>query len=194
MSYESKKANKELKQLTDAFKTNYRLAASQSRDNYVLSLPAGSRVPSEMKFYDKASREQFEVKCQELRQKARSIIDAHIEEVKKQSAAAPSEEALRAVQMLSLRSRPTEEEIDNILTVYGRDNPTVWRTVVGIANDHEIRGWAAHPVDHQLEGIEKLAHDMEWNISAAAAERGRAGDGYMSLLDAQIDQVFDPEL
>lgn len=192
MSYESRRINGELKKLVKEFNEGFKTGTERSREAYVRTLAPGATVPAGGKFYDQASRDEFSSKCQGLREKARDILDGQLTEIRKQATAAPSADAVNSIQMLSMRKNITAKEVDDLLQTYG-DNPMAYRTITDIAHDHGLYGWDKHPIEDQLEQVEYISRSFESAFTTPSAERGLAGDGFCSMLNAQIDGVFDPK-
>lgn len=192
MSYQSKKTNAELKALVKQFNEGFRINTEMSRDAHIHTLPTGSKIPEEGKFYDNATRALFAGTCEQLRTKAREILDTQLQKIKTEAIESPADDAVNAIKLLSMRKNITEGEVDSLLQRYG-DNVQAYKTIVDIAEDHGLHGWARHPIDAQMQDVEDLAGTLDRAFTVSNAEMGRASNGFCSVLDMQIDNVFSAE-
>lgn len=191
MNYFTKqRVNKDLKSLTSRFKDGYRITCESSRNAHMRTLSPGSPMPPQGIIYGDNIRKEFESECSGYRVKAREIIDEALQDLKKKETEAPTNEAVNSITLLNLRKEITENEIDDLLTRYGKDNPQAWRAINSIAYDHGIKVFKDHPVYEEIEAVEALGKTLEKTISLSSAESGHASDGYITLVDEQIDNVF----
>lgn len=186
------KANEELKKIMNEYRDTYRVMCDASRDRLMKSAAPGSKVPESGKLYGEDMTAEFSARCQDYRSRVRAITGARAADLKRKLTEAPSSEALGAVTLLSMRKDVTREEIEDLLERYG-DNPQAYKTITSIAKDHEMHGFYPHPAETELRAVEDLEHSMTKIFSAYEAERGRASDGYLSLIGMSIDSAFPPE-
>lgn len=188
----NERTNKELKSILSQFKDSYRIACDSSRNAYMKTLSAGAQVPKEGMIYGEDRRREFESMCAGYRDKALEILNKVGTELREKATEAPSTEAVNSITLLNMRKNITEDEIDNLLTRYG-DNPQAWETIVSIARDHDIHAFNDHPIKRQIEAVDGLARTMERTISAQSANGGHASDGFLAMIEMNIDDVFPIE-
>ena len=187
--FTNQRINKDLKSLVSQFKDGFRIKCDSSRNAYMKTLSPGAPMPLEGRIYGDGNRQEFESECMGYRNKAREILGDYLGDLKKKATEAPSTDAVNTISLLNMRSNITEREIDDLLTRYG-DNPQAWRAINSIAIDHDIRVFKDHPVYEEISTVEDLGASLDKAISLQSAESGHASDGYIALVNAQIDGAF----
>lgn len=190
--YSDERANKELKSIISQFKDSYRIACDSSRDAYMKTLAAGAPIPKEGSLYGETFKNEFESMCSGYRDKARKIVEKKLSELREEVTKAPSTEAVNSITLLNMRNNITEAEIDDLLTRYG-DNVQAWRTIVSIARDHNIYAFRDNDIDERIAAAESLERTLDKALSAQSAIGGRASDGFLSMVELDIDKVFPIE-
>lgn len=189
----NEKVNKELKSIISQFKDSYQIACDSSRNAYMKTLPAGARVPKEGILYGDERRQEFESMCAGYRDKALALLNKVLSDLHDKMTEAPSTDAVNSITLLGLRENISQSEIENLLERYG-DNPQAWNTIVSIARDHDIRAFSDHPIEGQISAINDLSRSLERVLSTRSASAGHATDGFLSMVEMQIDEVFPAEV
>lgn len=189
----NEKTNKELKSIISQFKDSYRIACDSSRNEYMKTLSAGARVPKEGILYGNERRQEFESMCAGYRDKALALLNKVLSDLHDKMTEAPSTDAVNSITLLGLRKNISQSEIENLLERYG-DNPQAWNTIVSIARDHNISSFGDHPIEGQISDINDLSRSLERVLSTRSAIDGHATDGFLSMVEMQIDEVFPAEV
>lgn len=186
-----KEANFRLKNLVDTFGQDFETSAEASRVAFMQSARGGDMIPVPGRFYSEEARDQFQERCLGYAAQAQQIIDTMTTTLRTVLAEAPSEEAVRVIQLLMLRKDLTEEEIYNLLEVYG-DNAQAYKAIASVAAEKGLFVTPC-PVDQRLKTYADLAASLEKTFTATSAEGGHASDGYLSMLKWMIDNVIPVE-
>lgn len=189
----NEKTNKELKSIISQFKDSYRIACDSSRNEYMKTLSAGARVPKEGILYGDERRQEFESMCAGYRDKALALLNKVLSDLHDKMTEAPSTDAVNSITLLGLRKNISQSEIENLLERYG-DNPQAWNTIVSIARDHNLSYFGNHPIEGQISAINDLSRSLERVLSTRSAIDGHATDGFLSMVEMQIDEVFPAEV
>lgn len=189
---EKNKINYELKKIVDDYKQAFIDACNNSRKSYIANLLPGEKMPAEGVIIGKEYEASFDEVCQALRDKARAILGEAIASVKALMTEAPTEEAVNSISLLNMRKEATAEEVEDLLNRYG-SNPQAWKTITSIAKERGIRTFGAHPIEEELAKESDLLRSLESAISLTSARNRGVGDGFISLVKAQIDDTFPAE-
>ena len=181
--------NQELKDITKKYNECFRIVSEKSRSAYVNTLPPGATIPKGGKIFDQESRAFFEDRCQEFRSAADNLIGSRLSDLKKMATDAPSTEAVNTISLLNMRKNISESEISDLLARYG-DNIQAYNTIVSIAKEHNIHTFSEHGVSVAITKLEDLQRSVDNALTVHNAEEGRATDGFMSMLQMQIDDVI----
>lgn len=182
-------ANYALKVILDKYAQDYNQTAEASRTAFMQSAKGGDMVPIPGRIYGNDYKAQFEKRCLEYQAEARKILDDAISTILAKATEAPSEEAVRVVQMLQLRGDLTANEVHNLLSVYG-SNAQAYKAIASVAASKDIHVMPC-PIDEELKAIEALKRDIAKTLTLSSAERGHTSDGFLSFFESvSIDTVF----
>lgn len=189
-AYKSTKANRNLKAIMKSYRDNYESLCDSSRKDYIQTLGAGSRVPAEGRLYTDAAREDFAEKCRSYRSEVRSIIDDALSDLKAESTKAPDADAVNVVSLLKTRSNVSEQEIDDLLTRYGKDCPQIWRAIKDIAASNKHYYVPDHPVDAVINDISDLGSSIDRALMPPLSNAAATPSGVFSMIGLTVDAVF----
>ena len=179
----------QLKQITAQYQQTHDALCEQSRKEYMNSLPPGSSIPEPGRFYTDEARAQFAKECHELRAKKDEILGGVLEEINGKITAPPSTDAVNTVALLNARENVSEDEYDALLTKYKDDVPA-YRAIKDSAVKHGYRGvFKEHPLDEYAQRIDIVNNSM--NSLLTPIGKPHTGAGYISMIDAMIDNAFD---
>ena len=186
--------NKELKAITSAYAKDFKNICERSREERLKSLQPGDPMPREGVLYGDDARERFMTRAAAHRAKALSIVDGELAKLKDEMTKAPSTDAVNTLTLLKMRNKITPEDLRPIMERYG-DNNQVYDTLRDIAAQHEIRDYAfeSNPLRVKAEKLNGLKSSLNNNLRIDRAEKGYANDGFMSFLDAVIDDALPEE-
>ncbi len=189
----NKQANTQLKSIISEFRDGYDQICRSSREAYLKTLAPGATVPKEGLIHTTAGHEEFKAMAQKLREKADAIMEEALSSLREKMTAAPSTEAVNTLSVLNLRDDVTEDEIDSLLAKFS-DSPQAWQSVLSIAKRAGFRDFLNHPVFDQLRKVEDLQKSLDSALTASSAMTGRATNGFLALLEMQVDDTFSTEL
>lgn len=183
--------NTELKAITKEYAKDFRIICEKSKEERIKSLQPGDPMPRAGVLYGDDARERFKARAAEHRTKALSIVDGELAKLNDKMTAAPSTDAVNTLTLLKMRSKITPEDLRPIMERYG-DNNQVYDTLRDIAAQHNIRDYAfeTNPLRAQAEKLNGLKSSLNNNLRIDRAEKGYANDGFMSFLDAVIDDAL----
>ena len=191
MSYQSKQTNAAIRKLLEDNARDYADSCEATRQAYMKKLPYGDPIPAPGKFYDGAAREEYRARCLERQRKAREIIEAEEQTLKRQTMEAPTDDAASVLTLMSLRSDITPDEFHNFMDQYG-SNYQARKTARSLAKDRKIY-LPDDPLDTQLENLGRLKQTMQNSLTLDAAESGHTTEGYISFVQLDIDSAFATE-
>lgn len=186
MSYQTAKANQELKAIYREYVSGYKEACAASRDRFMAKLSPGAKIPDHGKIYDQEGKAEFTAKCSGLRAKAHEVTSGMLKDLRVKATEAPSTEAVNAITVLGMRKKITESEVSDLLGQYG-SNPLCWKSIVDIAEAHDIHSFGEHPVDASIHKLEDIDAKIERNLTTMNAEQGRATEGWIAMAGIDID-------
>lgn len=182
-------ANYELKVILDKYAQSYANTAEASRNAFMQSAKGGDKIPIPGRIYGNDYKAHFEGQCLGYQEEAAKILDEVISATRAEATEAPSQEAVRVVQMLQLRDELTADEVHNLLSVYG-SNAQAYKAIASVAASKGVRVMAC-PIDEELKGLEALKRDILRTLTLANAEGGRATDGFIAFFKSvSIDAVL----
>lgn len=186
--------NTELKAITKEYAKDFRNICERSKEERIKSLQPGDPLPKSGVLYGDDARERFMARAAEHREKALSIVDSELAKIQDELTKAPSTDAVNTLTLLKMRNKVTSEDLRPIMEKYG-DNNQVYDTLRDIAAQHNIRDYAyeSNPLREQAEKLNGLKSSLNNNLRIDRAEKGYATDGFMSLLDAIIDDALPNE-
>lgn len=155
------------KDITDKLNTFYKeynktfqSYAEISRTDYLKTLPAGAKVPSEVKLYTDESKAKFKDYSKKATAEINSYIDDCMQEIYKLKTNAPTVEAVNYISMLNRLDKPQVDLIDMAMTRYG-DNYITYTALFDIAKSNKYYDFKQNPLDI----IEKDLKDEQYRIS-----------------------------
>lgn len=147
------------------------------------SVPDKGRI--ELEIYVNELRDE----ARDLQSQALEVLQNYRDSVTGEKGAAPSDEAVRAVQMLALRSNIERSDIDALVARYGGNYET-FKTLKDIAAQHDLRGYS-HPleeIEKSCEGVESLIF-RSFNYFDAIKEEVSAAN--VAIFAAAINQYLN---
>lgn len=132
-----------------AVKEDYDYSTGKSFDLAISNLKGGDMMPERGRFHDDGNRNEYNSKLEAHKREAMDAVNAYLAGLTKTTAAVPSAEALRAVQMFSLLDPGTltkedyAKRIDAMMTEYGQDS-TTYETLRGLAKKAGIDDFRPH--------------------------------------------------
>lgn len=184
----------ELKAITNRYVDDFNVICERSREERLKTLQPGARVPAQGKLYGDDARNEFKRKADAHRVQAMSIIGNELRALNEKMTAAPSTDAVNTIQLLKMRSNITPEDINVLMMRYG-DNSQVRDTLVDIAGQHDIKDYKfeSNPIRVKAEKLKDLNNSINNSLRLESAERGHASAGFVSFLNAAIDDAFPDE-
>lgn len=180
MAYTSKKLiAQNLKKALHEYRALYENIAELSREEVMRTLPEGARKPAAGKILTEQHKQLFRDKGNELRSKALGELDEWRKEVNKAKAAAPSDEAVRAVQIFQQRDpkrmtrKEYQEEAQNIADAYG-DNYLTYQALKDIAAQGGAR-LNPHPLVAEIENFDSVERSIKNFIDPWKTTNGTFG-------------------
>lgn len=186
--------NTELKAITTRYTDKYKNICERSREERIKSLQPGAALPAHGKLYGDEAREQFRKEADACRVQAASIIENELKALNDKMTAAPSIEAVNTIQLLKMRSNVTAADINSLMQRYG-DNSQVYDTLIDIAGQHNLNEYKfeSNPLRVKANKLNDLRSSIEKNLRLERAERGYASEGFISFLNAAIDDALPEE-
>ena len=176
----------ELKEMISSFRAEYEKLCSESRNAYMDTLPAGSKMPPAGVLYGDAFKNAFQEKCDAYRQQAAAIIHLERKTIEDEYAEAPSTEAMNAVAVISARTDLTEREVSAIMERYG-GNRLAAAAISNAAKNSGLRVFSSVPsLDALLSDLDRIEGDLRDKFSTSGMARGK---GHDSLLAYLIDSL-----
>lgn len=185
-------ANYELKVILDKYAQDYAHTAEESRTAFMQSAKGGDRIPVPGRIYGNDYKKQFENRCQGYRAEAEKVLDSIISDTRAKATEAPSNEAVRVVQMLQLREGVAADEVYSLLEVYG-SNAQAYKAIASVAASKGVRVMPC-PIDEELKDLEALKRDTLKTLTLVSAEGGHAADSFLSFFKAvSVDKALPIE-
>ena len=152
---ERARVNNDLKAIFSQLQDVYNTTSVASRNEYLKTLAPGSQVPEEGLIYGDENKDEVRSMISGLYDRALEILNTYKEKLVEEETAAPEENVVSAISLLSMRETTTLEEINHFLDMYG-ENYQAFKTIVDIANRHKIRIVETHPLVIELEELDNL--------------------------------------
>ena len=186
--------NTQLKAITKGYADDFKAISERSREERLKDLAPGSSIPASGKLYGDKAKNDFKVKADTYRARANEVIDKEPKSRNDKMTAAPSTEAVNTIQLLKMRNNLTEADINPLMKRYG-DNTQVYDTLRDIAAQHGIHGYhlEENPLRVKANKLSDLKNSINNNLRVERAERGYASDGFISFLNATIDDALPEE-
>lgn len=181
-------ANYRLKQILDKFAAEYNAAAEASRVALMQSGQAGGLIPEPGHLYGNEAKAAFDAKAREYQQQADAILDTQASAIRAQIAAAPTQEAVRVVQMLQLRDELSADEVSELLRTYG-GNAQSYKAIASVAAARKVRVPPC-PLDEELKALLEFQASLRNTLTTHSAEAGHAGDGFIAWMKMFVDKAL----
>lgn len=180
--------NKELKNVLNDYKEMYRTSCVRSRNAYIMDLPPGATTPEQNKIYGKNKRAEFEVECAKLRDRADSILNPVIDDLRNRATQAPDADTVNAIKLFDMRTSISRDEVDGMIERYG-ENPMAHKTIADIAKRHDIRV-LPDDTEGQLKAAEDFKNSLDNILTLDSAEHGHSSDGFFGFIEQEINYHF----
>lgn len=184
-------ANYSLKQTLDKFAAEYNAAAEASRITLMQSGQAGGLIPEPGHLYGNEAKAAFDAKAREYQQQADTILDTQVAALRARMAEAPTQEAVRVVQMLQLRNEMTPGEVDELLKAYG-SNAQTYKSIASVAAAHKVHVTPC-PLDEELKTLLNLQTSLRNTLTTHSAEAGHTSAGFIEWMKMFIDGALPAE-
>ena len=182
--------NNTLKTLKVKMDDSFSKHAADSRAEYIKQLPAGSPIPKANKIYGSEYLDAFRKEAEDIRSQAMSAITEERERLSKQQTAAPSDEAVRAISLLKLRTNLTPDDINNMLAAYG-SNYSAHKAIVSVASDAGVKyDFPTHEIDRAVDGLDFVSSKVPSMFSAMTYEK----NGVQPMTTLGFSHTLDSEL
>lgn len=180
-----KSLNEQLKKIIDDFMKEYERAKENSWSAYVRDLPVNGTVPGRDTIIRAEDRTAFTETCARYYETGENIIlkarDIVLEELTK----APTEEAVRTVEMLKLRDNISEAELAALMDKYG-DNPQTYNAIRSIALKQKIYIFEENEHEDRLKKIDIVRE----NLQRFFVPNGSKTAGVIYIINTLIDEAF----
>ena len=181
--------NRDLNKLLDSFVAEWENARNKSWNEYITALPAGSRLPAmQDTIVRQEDRAAFLEKAVEYFNKADVLINSGRSMIIDELTKAPSEEAVRTIEMLKLRENISDIELKSLMDKYG-DNPQTYNAIRSIAQKQERFIFPENIFDAELNRVD-ICRD---NLRAFFNATGSKTVGRAYFVKMVIDEAFPAE-
>lgn len=187
-------ANKGLKVILNDYVSDYNRICEESRRAYVATLAPGAVVPPAGRIYTEDDKQRMEALADGYRNKAATIIDGIMQELKDELTAAPSSDAVNTITLLRMRDEIKPGEVRDLLDKYG-DNPQAHKTIISIAMDKGCHldpfTDYTHPAERMGARVEDLKASIENYIDPDKTSNTLANiEGSRAFMDMNIDSAL----
>lgn len=159
----------------------------QNHDDYMANIKPGQTVPHVIPLSDKSKKD-----IDSALRKARNTIDNEINDVLKtimdDIAEAPSDEAIRALQVANMRTSITDDEIDFMMNKYGK-NVQVYSALKDIAVKHKFYNFKPDRTLQQFNELSELSHIMN-GFDSFGIEKDPVSQAYVAMLERSVNNAF----
>lgn len=171
------------------FLQEYDAAAKASTLKLMASLAPGQPIP-DYRLQSEEDRYAFMNTTSTYRDKAIAALQKARDDFDAEISVAPSTEAVNAISMLQLLSRPTEAELMAAHAKYG-DNYLAHRALADLAAKHKYYGFPEDNVGELLEGFKTMERVISREFTVTAAEANPWGpEGRAALFDQTLESCF----
>lgn len=184
-----KSRSTELKTILNDFAKEYTARSEASYNNYIKTLAPGSTLPPKGGFFGKADKMAFSVEAENLKLKAYGIIDDEIAELKAKQTATPTDDDVRTLSLLNMRTTIGREELNNYADRFA-GSEICYRTLQDIArkNDYFLP-------DNLIETKIANLNDLKSSIGRSltpdkAINENTASDGFGAFMGMYVDDYF----
>lgn len=184
-NYTEQQANETLTNILESQVSEFNSLAESSRNELIDALQPGEKLPDKNVIHDQRRQLAFMESSRERRGEARAAVQSVLDEYIKAEAAAPSTEAVNSITLLRGRRHVTEQEINDLMTIYG-GNMQAARAIADIAQEHKIRVTAPNSMRRRAD-IEALGQSIDRALSEKTVR-----PGLLSFVKAQLDSIIPP--
>lgn len=185
----------------DEWMQSFAAVSNASRNEVLKGLKPGEAAPAEGKIYG-GYVPKWEKITTELRDKILALIEEAKAETAKEMTAAPSEEALRAVQMAtfgidpemikdhperSVRERMSDK-IDMLMTRY--NDYLSYSALKDFAERCGVYDFRPHPVESRLDALKAVESNIVRNMVAGIYVDRALTEGFVSMLKQDVAAAF----
>lgn len=188
-TYDKARANKELKQILNNYRSAYKKINDKNWNEYRDTLRPGQVIQSKIDL-SLDNLEMLKKEADTCREKAQGVLQPLLDKIDKEISTAPSAEATNTIQLLALRSSITEADIDNLMKRYG-DNVQAYKAIRDIAKEKDIAIYRPHPAEVERDNINHLLYNFEKNPEGYGD--GKDGITYLSFIESTIDRSLPAE-
>ena len=178
---------KELKTKLDDSFTKY---AEASRQEYISTLPVGSRLPEANRIYSDAYKEKFAEEAEIIRNDAYAAIRNERDKVSAAKTNAPTAEAVNSIGLMRLTKDITESDVRDMMARYG-DNYGAYRAIKSIATDAGIKDvCGTHALDKATDGLDYVERKVASSFSTTDYIR----NGVQTISTLGFNAIVDNEI
>ena len=170
-----------------------------SWESKLRNLPAGAITPKKGEFYDEENKQAYNEKVRSLRHAAEAAVEEYASDISLKVSEAPSDAALRAVQMFALLD-PTSttqndyaQRINDMMNRYGSSSIT-YETLRGMAVKAGIYNFKPHEEIRARQALEDIPRNVDsfFNVATALTNNsGNVTDGKIDFTIAGIKNLLD---
>ena len=157
--YNFDKEKKKIAEINAKYCEAYRKCYDAAADELRQGLTPGSKFPAIQGITTENQRNIMREKAADLRAEAMVEVNKIRDAVIAEKTAAPSEDAVRFLTLMSMREHVSQEEIDEAVNAYG-DNYSATRALNKIAREH-----GCVPHDHPVERMAEVVGSLEKSVS-----------------------------
>ena len=182
-----------MKSLGDEYYDGYDRIMRESVKDYISKLQPGAKIP-ENRIYGKAFEDQMFARATSVRNKAAEAIADYRKQIQAKMSIAPSEEALRAVQMFAFRDpkKSTKEafeaDVEALVSKHG-DNYMAYQAIKDKASEKEVY-LDEHPLVGEVQALDYLSKNVEKTFSGFNAVNQGLDHFRISVYKMAIDHDF----
>ena len=122
----------EIKNFINELKQDYSKISDTSYAEYVKNLPIGSPTPKRGVIFGDTYKKAFSERAEAYKQKTIGLIDDEINDLRKKTTATPTEDDVRTLQLLNMRTSLSNEEIESYADRFS-SSEVCYRTLKDIA-------------------------------------------------------------
>lgn len=171
MAFDINKLRAQIETLQQQFIKEYKRVCDLSYSQEIASLPAGSTVPAQGKIYGNEYRDMFVKKAAEIQAEGYALIDQAKEEIRREMAAAPEEDTVAYIEMLSGRDSVSEDEILAAVENHG-GNYAAYQRIREVAGKNGA-ALSEHPLDIAMKDVNAEISTVR-DFTFSGAENGFA--------------------
>lgn len=159
--------NRELKGIISEYESSYKRLQAQSEARYKSALAPGEVFTPVKGFYGDEERQYFQGICNKLSERAHKFVDSVANHYADRLTTAPSAEAANMLTVINARKKVSAEELDLLMTRYGRDCPSVYNALLEKAESLEYHDFMPHPITKEAEKVSALMDTIDSTFNNA---------------------------